>query len=318
MSVSGARAERERGIDPLADLIPDSRPPTPELNTRVKLAVQRNGRLTEPALDLLRNTGLQFDSYSQQLFSGCRNFPLDLLYGRDDDIPEYVATGTVDLGIVGRNLLYEEGVRVEELLRLGFGFCSLLVAVPKESGIYEASQLQGKRVATSYPACTRRFFAERGIDVEIVTLSGSVEVAPALHIADAIVELSATGSTLVLHDLVPIHTILESEAVLAANPASLDDEVKGPQIERLLMRIKGSLAARRYKYVMMNAPRAALPQIQQITPGLKSPTVVPLLDPDWVAVHTAIGEEDFWEVVERLREAGATEILVTPIEKLLL
>jgi ATP phosphoribosyltransferase len=285
---------------------------------RIKLAVQRNGRLTDATLALLRHTGLEFESYGQRLFSTCRNFPLDILYGRDDDIPGYVDGGIVDLGIVGRNLLHEVGVQVEELLPLGYGYCTLVVAVPKEKNILSVPELQGKRVATSYPRSAQRFFDEVGVSVEIVSLSGSVEIAPAMEIADAVVELSATGSTLLLHELIPIHTIFESEAVVAANPDSLQDPVKGPQIERLVTRLRASISARQYRYVMMNAPRSALPLIQEITPGLKSPTVVPLLDPEWVAVHTAIREDEFWSVIERLREAGASEILVTPIDKLLL
>ncbi len=303
----------------------DSKSPRPgNLNrsavsaTRVKLAVQRSGRLTEATLDLLRHVGLAFESYGQRLFSNCRNFPLDIMYSRDDDIPEYVNSSVVDLGILGRNLIHEEGVQVEELLSLGYGYCQLLVAVPQDSGIRDLRELGGKRIATSYPRSTERFFAEQGVEVEIITLSGSVEIAPALQIAHAIVELSATGSTLLMHDLVPIHTILESEAVVVADPRALADPDKAPQIKHLLMRLKASISARHYRYVMMNAPRSALSRIQEITPGLNSPTVVPLLDPDWVAVHTAIKEEEFWEVIERLREAGAREILVTPIDKLLL
>jgi ATP phosphoribosyltransferase len=285
---------------------------------RIKLAVQRNGRLTDATLALLRHVGLEFESYGQRLFSTCRNFPLDILYGRDDDIPAYLDGGIVDLGIVGRNLLHEEEGHVEELLPLGYGYCTLVLAVPKEMNILSASELQGKRVATSYPRSAQRFFDEVGVSVEIVPLSGSVEMAPAMEIADAVVELSATGSTLLLHDLLPIQTILESEAVVAAHPESLQDPVKGLQINRLVMRLRASISARQYRYVMMNAPRSALPLIQEITPGLKSPTVVPLLDPEWVAVHTAIREDEFWSVIERLREAGASEILVTPIDKLLL
>jgi ATP phosphoribosyltransferase len=284
----------------------------------IKLAVQRNGRLTDATLELLRHAGLEFESYGQRFSSTCRNFPLDILYGRDDDIPAYVDGGVVDLGIVGRNLLHEQEVQAEELLALGFGYCKLVLAVPKDKGIRSAGQLLGKRVATSYPRSAQRFFDEVGVPVEIVSLGGSVEIAPAMQIADAIVELSATGSTLRLHDLVPIHTILESEAVVAANPASLQDEVKGAQIERLMTRLRASISAKQYRYVMMNAPRSALSRIQEVTPGLRSPTIVPLLDSDWVAVHTAIREEEFWSVIERLREAGACEILVTPIDKLLL
>ena len=284
----------------------------------LRLAIQREGRLTDDTLALLRSIGLEFESFRRRLFSNCRNFPLALLHTRDDDIPEYVSAGTVDLGIVGRNLLHEEGVTVEELLPLGFGYCSLVVAVPKDSAIASVEQLAGTKIATSYPRSAQRFFDEQHIPVEIITISGSVEVAPLLGLSSAIVDLTATGSSLVLNDLRPIYTILESEAVLAAHPAVLADAQKQAQIDRLLLRIKGVLAARRYRYVMMNAPRSALEEIYQIVPGLKMPTVVPLSDPEWVAVHTAVREEVFWEVIEALRAAGASEILVSPIEKLVL
>ncbi len=285
---------------------------------RVKLAMQRNGRLTDETVGLLHSVGLAFETYGQRLFSECRNFPLSLLYGRDDDIPEYVASGTVDLGVVGQNLIHEEGVDVAELLPLGFGYCKLVLAVPQDSRLTRAADLHGARIATSYPQSAARFFAAQDVDVQIITLSGSVEVAPALALADAIVELTATGSTLVLHDLDPIQTILESQAVLVANRQALADPAKRATIDRLLLRLRAAQAARAHKYVMMNAPRAALPIIQALTPGLKAPTIVPLADPAWVAVHTVIKEDEFWDIIEQLRAAGASEILVTPIEKLLL
>lgn len=284
----------------------------------LKLAMQRSGRLTDDTLALLRSVGLSVESYGQRLFADCRNFPLSLLYGRDDDIPEYVASGTVDLGVVGQNLLYEEGVDVAEMLSLGFGYCKLVLAAHKDAPIAGAADLRGKRIATSYPRSAARFFAEQGVQVEIVTLSGSVEVAPALGLADAIVELTATGSTLLLHDLRTVEVILESEAVLVANKQALTDPRKRQNIDRLIVRLRSAQDARQYKYVMMNAPRAALPAIQTLTPGLKSPTIVPLNDPEWVAVHTVIKEDEFWDIIEQLRAAGASEILVTSIEKLLL
>lgn len=280
--------------------------------------MQRQGRLTEGTTDLLRGVGLQFESYRQRLLTPCRNFPLDILFGRDDDIPEYVADGTVDLGVVGRNMILEKGARVEELLSLGYGYCSVVVAVPDESAICSPEELEGCRVATSYPRTARQYFDSLGVDVELVELSGSVEVAPALGIASAIVDISATGSTLVLNDLRQISTVLESEAVIVANRDSLQHPDIHRQIDRLLLRIRSSLEAGRYKYIMMNAPAAAMPRIRQITPGLKMPTVVPLADPAWVAVHTVIAENEFWEIIEKLREVGASEILVLPVEKLLL
>lgn len=285
---------------------------------RLKLAVQRNGRLTEETLRLLQSIGLEFETYGQRLLTQTRNYPLSILFGRDDDIPGYVGFGTVDLGIVGRNLIYEEGVDVVELTQLGFGFCSLVVAVLRDSPYRSLDDLKNKKVASSYPNSAKRFFAERGEHPEVITLSGSVEVAPGLGLSDAIVELTATGSTLVLNDLRQIHTILESQAVLVANPASYADPEKRANIDRLLMRIDAVRAARRYKYVMMNAPVDKLEDIKRVIPGLKAPTIVPLAIDGWVAVHTAIEEDTFWEIIERLRAAGASEILVTSLDKLLL
>lgn len=284
----------------------------------LKLAVQRKGRLTEHSMSLLHHIGLNFESYGQRLFSRVRNFPLSLLYARDDDIPGYVSLNTVDLGIVGRNLVHEFESDVVEIHALGFGYCELVIAVPNESEIQAPEALRFSRIATSYPSSTRRFFESIGGNPEIIAISGSVEIAPALDIADAIVDLSATGSSLQLNDLRPIHSILESEAIMIANRAAWEDPVRRQQIERLLMRIKAVEAARQYKYVMMNAHEDALPAIRAVIPGLKAPTIVPLADPGWYAVHTAISEEDFWGKIEELRKAGASEILVSSLDKLLL
>ena len=287
-------------------------------DNRLRLAIQRSGRLTDDTLSLLRLIGLEFESYGQRLLSRCRNFPLSILYGRDDDIPGYVDTGTADLGIVGRNLVYEEGVDVEELVALGFGYCSLVVAVMRDSPYQSIEDVKDVKLATSYPNSALRFFAEMGATPEIITLSGSVEMAPGLGLADGIVELTATGSTLILNDLRQLGTILESEAVLVANRASLEDPEKKLQIDRLMLRINAVRAAKRFKYLMMNAPESALDEIKRIVPGLKSPTVVPLQISGWVAVHMAIQEDIFWESIEQLRAAGATEILVSSLDKLLL
>ncbi len=287
-------------------------------DSQLKLAIQRSGRLTDHTLDLLRHAGLDFESYGQRLFSHARNFPLSILYTRDDDIPDYVDLNTVDLGIVGRNLVYEKDADVVELIGLRYGYCELVVAVPGDSNITEPSQLLNAKIATSYPASARRYFESLGGSPDIITISGSVEVAPALGLADAIVELTATGSSLRLNDLRSIHTILESEAVLIANRKALDNPAKREDIERLLMRINAVDAARRFKYVMMNAPADRLEEIKSVLPGLKSPTVIPLDVPGWVAVHAAIEEDVFWDKIERLRRAGASEILVSALDKLLL
>lgn len=286
--------------------------------TILKLAVQRKGRLTEHSMSLLHQIGLNFESYGQRLFSRVRNFPLSLLYARDDDIPGYVNLNTVDLGIVGKNLVHEYDADVEIIHPLGFGYCELVIAVPKESAITSPEQLVNSRIATSYPSSTRRFFESIGGSPEIIAVSGSVEITPALDIADAIVDLSATGSSLQLNDLRPIHSILESEAVLIANHDALADPGRRENIDRLLMRIKAVEAAEQYKYVMMNAHQDSLPAIRAVIPGLKAPTIVPLADEGWYAVHTAIREEDFWEKIEELRAAGASEILVSALDKLLL
>ncbi len=285
---------------------------------QLRLAIQRSGRLTDDTLKLLRLINLEFESYGQKLLSRCRNFPLSILYGRDDDIPEYVGLGTADLGIVGANLIYEERAEVVELAQLGFGYCSLVVAVLRDSPHHSIDDIKSRTIATSYPNSARRFFRELGAEPDVITISGSVEMAPSLGLADAIVELTATGSTLLLNDLRQVHTILDSQAVLVANPAAMDDPVKRPNIDRLLLRIDAVRAARRFKYVMMNAPVASLPDIRAVIPGLKSPTIIPLDLEGWVAVHTAIEEEVFWDCVERLRAAGATEILVSSLDKLLL
>lgn len=285
---------------------------------QLKLAIQRSGRLTDHTLELLRHAGLDFESYGQRLFSKARNFPLSILFSRDDDIPDYVHLNTVDLGIVGRNLVHEQDADVIELLPLRYGYCQLVVAVPGDSEFTDPTQLLNARIATSYPESARRFFQSLGGNPEIITISGSVEVAPALGIADAIVELTATGSSLQLNDLRPIFTILESEAVLVANRKAMDNPVLRENIERLIMRIKAVDAARRFKYVMMNAPADRLEEIKAVLPGLKSPTVIPLDVPGWVAVHAAIEEDVFWDKIERLRRAGATEILVSALDKLLL
>lgn len=285
---------------------------------QLKLATQRKGRLTDHSIGLLKQIGLSFESYGQRLFSRARNFPLSILYTRDDDIPEYVELQTVDLGIVGRNLVHEQNADVEEIFALGFGYCQLVIAVPKDSNIESPADLMNARIATSFPESARKFFDELGGHPEIVSISGSVEVAPALGVADAIVELTATGSSLQLNDLRPIHTVMESEAVLVANKASLADPTKREQIDRLLLRISAVDAASKYKYIMMNAPESALTSIRKVLPGLKAPTVIPLADPGWVAIHTAIREDEFWEKIEQLRAAGASEILVSSLDKFLL
>ena len=220
-------------------------------NKSLKLAIQKEGRLTEETFDFLRKSGLEFESYKQRLFSSCRNFPLDLLYVRDDDIPGYVASGSVDLGIMGQNLLYEERPQVKKLLNLRYGFCALTLAVPKESTVKTIADLEGKTIATTYPNSTKNFFTKSGISIQTIQISGSVEIAPTLGVAQAIADLTSTGSTLALNDLRPLAKIYDSEAVLIANEQTLAIENKKALLEKLLTRLKGVLSAKNYKYVMI-------------------------------------------------------------------
>ncbi len=286
-------------------------------NGRLKLAVQRSGRLTEASVQLLRSCGLSFEHSRQTLSSPCANFDLDILAIRDDDIPEYVQDGVAHLGIVGQNIVTERNARTRVLLPLGFGTCRLMISVPQRSRIRTARDLKGLRIGTTYPSTLRAYLRENGVSAEIVELSGSVELAPALNVADAICDIVSTGSTARMNGLRPLLTVLTSQAVLVANPRSLRDKRTGPLIERLLIRIRAVLEARGKRYLMMNAPARSLPKLQRVIPSLKSPTVVPLAATGMVAVHSVVAEDVFWDVMERLKAAGATDIVVVPIETII-
>lgn len=285
---------------------------------KLRLAIQKDGRLTEETLHLLGVAGLEFEKQNRRLFTSCKNFPLEILFVRDDDIPKYIVDGTADLGIVGQNLLIEEGYKVKQLLPLGFGYCSLAIGVPRESKIENIAQLKNKKVATTYLKSSKRFFRQNKIPIELIYISGSVEVAPIMGVADAIVDLISTGNSMRLNDLRPIDIIYSSEALLITSNQVLKNEDKHANVELLLRRFKSVLAAKKYKYVMMNAPVSSLNKIIALVPGSKSPTIVPLADKDWVAIHSVIEEETFWEVIENLKKAGAQGILVNPIEKFIL
>lgn len=283
-------------------------------NGRLKLALQRSGRLTDDSVHLLRSCGLSFEHSRHSLSSPCSNFDLDLLTIRDDDIPEYVQDGVAHLGIVGQNILSEKETRLRTLLPLGFGGCRLMISAPQRSRIRSAGDLNGMRIGTAYPATLRTFLRQQRVKATIVTLSGSVELAPALDVADAICDIVSTGSTARMNGLRPILTVMESQAVLVANPRSLKEKRTGPLIERLLIRIRAVLEARGKRYLMMNAPADSLPRLQKVIPSLKSPTIVPLAASGMVAVHSVVAEDVFWDVMERLKAAGASDIVVVPIE----
>jgi ATP phosphoribosyltransferase len=289
----------------------------PRNGDSLRIAVQSNGRLTSHSLDLLRGIGLEFEEHERHLFAKCRNFDIELLFLRDDDIPEYVADGVADLGIVGLNVIREKETNLERLAPLGFGYCTLTIAVPATSDAQRPEDLAGRRIATTHPRSLERFLERREIDAETIELSGGAEIAPFLDVADAICDLVSTGTTLRIHDLRRIGDLWDSEAWLLGNPGLANDGARSALVNRLRVRLDGLLTARRLKYVTLNAPEEALPRIREILPGMRSPTVVPLADSGMVAVHAAAQEEVFWEAMERLKDAGATEILVLPVEKVM-
>lgn len=296
-------------------VMPQAAQPSRPLKTaRLRMALQRRGRLASCSLELLQSIGLDFDYSDGRLFSPCSNFPLELLFVRDDDIPGYVHNQVADLGIVGRNVVEEKGGEVECLESLGFGNCRLEIAVREGGAIETLDDLQGKRIATSHPSILTRYLASRELDAAVVEISGSVEIAPILNVADGICDLVSTGSTLRMNGLRPIGTVLESEAVLIGSPPQLEQEAKGPLIDRLRSRLGSCLRARGMRYLMMNARRSDWEDLRNVLPHLSSPTVMPLAKPGWIAIHSAVAEEAVWDLIEDLTKCGARDILSVPIQ----
>jgi ATP phosphoribosyltransferase len=286
-------------------------------NGRLKVAVQKDGRISDDSIALLKSMGFDFEVRSRSLFSPCRNFPLDILSVRDDDIPEYVQDGVSDFGIVGENIMVERGSRVEIVDRLGFGNCQLAICAPKTGSIKDLSSLRGARIATSYPRTVKRFLEANRIDASIVEISGSVEITPALNVSDATCDIISTGSTARVNGLEVIHTVMSSEAILIGNPTALLAAEKKQDIGQFILRLRSVLQARDKMYVMMNAPVDAVEKIKALVPGMKSPTVVPLANRNLVAVHSVVAESVIWEVMEKLKAAGASDIIVVPIVKII-
>jgi ATP phosphoribosyltransferase len=280
----------------------------------LKIAIQKSGRLNEKSVELLKNCGLSFENYKSSLISPVSNFPLEILFLRDDDIPEYVQDGIADLGIVGENVIQETEVEVSYLQRLGFGKCSLKIAVPNTNDIQDLSELNGKSIATTYPIILGKFLKEHGIKSDIRTISGSVEISPGLGLSDAICDLVSTGGTLKSNGLKPFADVMSSEAVLIGRKGSENEDL----VIELIQRIQSVLRAKETKYVVLNVKRDSLPAIIALLPGVKSPSVVPLAEENWVAVHTVIPERDFWDRISQLKQAGAQGIVVMPIEKIIL
>lgn len=290
---------------------------TADSDTSLRIAIQKSGRLTDQTIDLLKGIGLRFDDYKRNLMVKCRNFDVELLLIRDDDIPEYVQDGVCDLGFVGANVTQEMGADVTVLRGLDYGICRLSLAARKNGAIQTIEDFDGKTVATSYPNLTGQFLESKDVDVNIVTISGAVEIAPRLEVADAICDIVSTGNTLKANGLEELETILESETQLIRTNKKLSPGKK-QLIEKLLQRMDGHQQAERSRYLMMNAPESAVPEIKEIIPSLKSPTVMPLAEDNMVAVHTVIPIDEFWVVMERLKKAGATGIVILPIESMIM
>lgn len=286
------------------------------MENKLKIAVQKSGRLQEESLQLLKECGIRIDNGKDQLKASARNYPADILFLRNSDIPQYLEDGVAHIAVIGQNTLVEKQKDVEETLLLGFSRCRLSIAVPKGTPYDGVQFLQGKKIATSYPNSLALFLQANNLQAEIHEISGSVEIAPNIGLADAICDLVSTGSTLFQNGLEEKEVLLRSEACIAAS-RRIPDNVK-PLFEKLVFRIKSVLAARSHKYLLMNAPNECLERIIEILPGMKSPTVMPLATEGWSSVHTVITEDRFWEIIEQLKENGAQGILVVPIEKMIL
>ncbi len=288
----------------------------------LRIAVQKSGRLAEISNELLRECGIELKSSKGGLLSVAANFPIEVLYFRDDDIPQYVEDGTADLGILGENVVVESQTKIEIVRRLGFGKCRLSLAVPR-SVDYEGVQFfAGKKVATSYPNICRNYLAQFGITADIHNISGSVEIAPNIGLADGICDIVSSGGTLMSNGLKEVAIIMQSEAVLVANPRlvapqTADEHAAAAILNKISFRLDAVMLARRNKYIVLNAPNEAIESICKILTGMKSPTVVPLATQGWSAIHSVLNEETFWDKIEDLRALGAQGILVVPIEKMI-
>ena len=281
----------------------------------IRIAIQKSGRLSEKSLDLLKEAGIRLNNGSRKLRSVAQSFPLEVIYLRDDDIPQYVEDGVAHIGIVGENEFAEKECNVELIERLGYSRCRLSIALPKTDSYGGIEDLQGKRIATSYPVILKKYLGEHGVTADVHVLSGSVELAPSIGIADAIFDIVSSGSTLISNGLNEVETVMRSEAVIVANP-NLDDEVR-ILLENLLFRIRSVMAASNNKYILLNAPNDRLQEIIDVIPGMKSPTVMPLAEEGWSSVHSVLSEKTFWEEIDHLKELGAQGILVIPIEKMI-
>jgi ATP phosphoribosyltransferase len=285
------------------------------METLLRIAIQKSGRLQEGSLELLKETGLSFSNGKDQLKTQARNFPVEILFLRDDDIPQYIEDKVADVGIVGENILVEKQKKNELVKRLDFAKCRLSIAVPRAESYDGIESLQGKNIATSYPNIVKGFLRKNNVDAGIHEISGSVEIAPGIGLADAICDIVSTGSTLLSNGLKEVEVVMQSEAVIIANPEL--DQKKQTILEKLLFRIEAVQKAKNNKYILLNCPNDAIEKITSVIPGMKSPTIIPLARKGWSSLHSVVDENDFWEKIDQLRAFGAEGILVVPIEKMI-
>jgi ATP phosphoribosyltransferase len=283
---------------------------------KLKIAIQKSGRLYEDSVSLLKECGIDLRNVKDRLKTESDNFPLEVFFLRDDDIPQYVEDGVADIGIVGENVLVEKNKVVEVVEKLGFGKCRLSIAVPRNMDYPGIESLAGKRIATSYPVLLNKYLKEKGVQCDIHEISGSVEIAPGIGLADAVADLVSSGGTLFMNGLKEVETILSSQAVLVQHKGLNGD--KQPILDKLLFRIRAVKKSKRNKYILLNAPNDNLEEIVSILPGMKSPTILPLAESGWSSVHSVVSEDTFWDIIEQLKAAGAQGILVVPIEKMIL
>ena len=288
------------------------------MSENLKLAIQKKGRLNEKSMQLLKSCGIEVENFKERLFVSASNFNLDVLFLRDDDISEYVQDNVAHIGIVGENEMLEKGLDVEPIKKLGFGKCSLMLGIPERDELENIKQLDNKTIATSYPHILNKYLKENEINAKVIQISGSVEIAPALGVADYICDLVSTGNTLKLNKLKKSFNILDSQAVLIKSKKFDDNNELKVTFDKLMLRINSALNARKSKYIMMNVQKESLEKIIEIIPSLKSPTILPLSEEGLFAVHAVIKEDKFWEINEDLKEAGASGILSLPIENIIL
>jgi len=281
----------------------------------IKVAVQKSGRLNEDSLKILKDCGVSIDNGRDQLRASARNFPMEVFYLRNGDIPQYLQDGVVDIAILGENVLIEKGADIPVVEKLGFSKCRVSIAVPKNVEYNALSDLEGKRIATSYPNTVLQYLKDKGVQAELHIINGSVEIAPNIGLADAVCDIVSSGSTLFKNNLKEVEILLRSEAVLAVSPKAGPEQLK--ILEQLRFRLRSVLEARNNRYVLMNAPNDRLEAIIALLPGMRSPTVLPLAERNWSSIHTVINKDRFWEVLDQLKKEGAEGILVCPIEKMI-